>query len=750
MTIKNKKNWKKVFINTFLFLFTLFLGGIIYLIILAEDLPSLTKLRQFNPETVTKIMSTDGQLIKELYTFKRDVVPIGKIPRNLINALISMEDHRFYDHSGVSIRGILRAVIIDIVTMSRKQGASTITQQLARNMYDTIGFQKTITRKLKELLTAIQIEKTYTKSEIMELYLNSVYFGHGTYGVQTASKYYFGKNVNELNLNECATLIGLLPAPAHYSPVNHPEKANWRRNLVLSVMNRREYISDSEFEIVKSSPLSEKTDTEDLGHAPYFSEYIRRELEKIDEELGINLYRDGLVIHTTLDMEIQKALEDAFLSGMDKNQSVLNNEFLNNKEKLENALKPSGFDIDSVKQILSNSKTIPGVLRNQFLVQGAAVVINPKNGYILGMIGGRQEDEYVDHFNRSVQAKRQPGSVFKPFIYLTALENKHKPTTQLLNQPLVKFIDDTTLWNPQNHDGSTGLLTTLRDGLRRSLNLVSVRVVQELVTPKEVKENAKLFGLTTNIRAFESIALGVSEVYPLEITSAYSVFANNGIYSRPFAITKIEDQYGSNMHEVIKKRIDDDYRLHRISYKEKENKEEKLKEIFSQFIPNSSEIKDEATIYLLRDMMRSVVDAGTGGALRWKYKFKRPAAGKTGTTDSKTDAWFVGYTPQIAMGVWVGVDDPSVSLGEKQFGSVAALPIWAKAIKQIYAVKGYPEEDWERPDGIVELEICTETYEKTTRWCPGDTRMTEIFMTDNQPKGACSKHQSPFSRFQDE
>ncbi len=717
MKTKKISTWKKVFINTFLCLFTLFLGGIIYLIILSEDLPSLDELRTFNPETVTKIMSADGQLIKELYTFKRDVVPIGRIPRDLINALISMEDHRFYAHPGVSIRGILRAVVIDILTMSRKQGASTITQQLARNMYDTIGFKKTVTRKLKELLTAIQIERTYTKSEIMELYLNSVYFGHGTYGVQTASKYYFGKDVDDLNLNECATLIGLLPAPAYYSPINHPEKANWRRNLVLSVMTKREYISESEYNKISSSPLSEKVAGEDPGRAPYFSEYIRRELEKIDEDLKINLYKDGLVIHTTLDMEIQKALEGAFLSGMEKNQKVLNSEFLEDQERLENALTQSGFDMDSIKQILSEGTTIPGILRNQFLVQGAAVVINPKNGHILGMIGGRQEDEYVDHFNRSVQAKRQPGSVFKPFIYLTALENGYKPTTQLLNQPLVKFIDDTTLWNPQNHDGSTGLLTTLRDGLRRSLNLVSVRVVQELVTPDAVKENAKLFGLTTNIRAYESIALGVSEVYPLEITAAYSVFASNGIYSKPFAITKIEDRYGRSKRD---------------------------------FFPESREIKDESTIYLLRDMMRSVVDAGTGGALRWKYKFKRPAAGKTGTTDSKTDAWFVGYTPQIAMGVWIGVDDPSISLGNEQFGSVAALPIWAKAINQIYEVKEYPEEDWEIPDGIVELEICTETYEKTTRWCPGDTRMTEIFIIQNQPKSLCSKHQSPFSRFRDE
>jgi len=333
----------------------------------------------------------------------------------------------------------------------------------------------------------------------------------------------------------------------------------------------------------------------------------------------------------------------------------------------------------------------------------------------LGMIGGRQENEYADHFNRSVQAKRQPGSIFKPFIYLTALEQRYKSTTQLLNQPIQICLDEACKdrWNPQNHDGSTGGLTTLRDGLRKSLNLISVRIVQELVTPSDVKTNAHMMGISTYVPPYESIALGVSDVIPLEIASSYSAFSYNGILTTPMAITQIEDRYG----RVIKK-----------------------------YEPILQEVKNESLIYLTRDLMRSVVDSGTGGSLRWKYKFNQPAAGKTGTTDSKTDAWFAGFTPHLTMVVWIGVDDPAISLGEKQYGSQAALPIWGRSIKEIYDEKGYPTEDWEKPDGIIEIEICKDSFENVSKWCPKSSRMKEIFLDNAKPGRECTVHPNPFSR----
>ena len=730
-----RTTWRQALINSFLLLFAGALCVIIYLIILAGDLPSLSELQRFNPDSVSKIVSADGELIHELYIHKREIVRIGEVPKDLLNLLISMEDTRFFQHSGISIRGIMRALMVDILTMSTKQGASTLTQQLARNMYNTIGFRKTINRKLREFLTAIQIERTYTKSEIMELYLNSVYFGHGTYGAQAAAKHYFGKSVSELTLDECAILVGILPAPAPYSPISHPERALQRRDLVLNVAYSRGFIDSTRLQSSLQLPLAKKDHPEAAGIASYFAEHVRRELELVDEELGVNLYKDGLIIHTTLNMDVQRALFNAFTDGIEANQETLFSEYKHDRDKLNHALSLVPYDQDSVLTILEHEgdfipveerKTfadsiqhlIPSVLRNQFLVQGAAIALDPKTGHILAMIGGRQEDEYADHFNRATQAVRQPGSVFKPFIYLTALENNFRPTTQLLNQPIQVCLDEACKdkWNPQNHDGSTGGLTTLRDGMRRSLNLISVRIVQELISPRQVKSNARLFGITTPIDEVEAIALGSSGVIPLEITAAYAAFANNGIYTRPLSITRIEDRYG----RVIK-----------------------------SFTTESREVKDEALIFLTRDLMRSVVDNGTGGSIRWKYKFNRPAAGKTGTTNSKADAWFVGYTPQIALGVWVGMDNPAISLGKRQFGSQAALPIWARAMREIYKILELPKADWTQPEGIERIEICTDSYELASQWCPTDSRKYEYFLSTAKPRRSCPEHSNPFNRFQD-
>ena len=708
--------------NTFLFFLAVGICIFIYLLILSRDLPSLEELEKFDPETVSKVYSADGVLLKQLFTHKRDVVTISKIPKHLRESLLVMEDRDFFEHSGFSFKGIARALFVDLITLSTRQGASTITQQLARNMYNIIGFEKTITRKLKEALTAIQIERTYTKSEILEMYLNSVYFGHGTYGVQAASKFYYGKNISEISMDEGALLVGMLPAPARYSPVNHPERAVSRRNLVITQLRKEGYLSSEDAESFSALPLAQKKHDIYEGIAPYFTEYVRRELEKKDEDLGVDLYQDGLIIYTTLDTRIQTSLDENFQNQMIKNQKILADELRNDPLRLKQIMELTKIEKDTILTFLESDSLIPVKYREQLLVEGAAVVLDTETGHILGMIGGRQEDEYQDHFNRATQAKRQPGSVFKPFIYMSALEQGHKPTTQLLNQPLVMFIDDTTQWNPQNHDGSTGLLTTLRDGLRRSLNLISVRIVQELIKPIDVKRNAKKFGLTTPIRAFDAIALGTSEVIPLEITSAYAAIANNGIYTKPVPITRIENRHG----KVIWR-------------SELEQKE----------------VKDESNVYLIRDLMKSVVDRGTGGSIRWKYKFNSPAAGKTGTTDSKADAWFVGFTPQITMGVWVGMDDPAVSLGSKQFGSSAALPIWAKTMKDIYDTGNYysdlkeitelePNLNWIIPDGISELEICSETFDKPTQYC---TRTKEKFLKQFQPRRTCRKHTSPFSRF---
>ena len=718
---------KRIIINSIFISFVFLIAIISYLFFLSKDLPSLDELQKFNPEQVTKIISSDDVVIKKLFTHKRDMIDISSVPLNLRNALLCMEDRNFYEHNGINIKGIFRAIIINLASMSTKQGASTLTQQLARNMYNDlskkykIGSKKTIVRKLKEFITAIKIEQTYTKSEILELYLNSVYFGHGNYGIQSASIYYFSKDASDLTLDESAILIGLLPAPAIYSPVNHPERILKRRNLVLKVMLNQGYLINEEYELAIEKDISIQVAKYDNSLAPHFSEHIRRKLEKIDDSLNVNLYKDGLVVKTTLNSEVQNILNENFNEVMNVNQKVLNKEILNNNPRLKKLARDFNIDIDSLKNILKNNLEIPKNMRKKLLVQGAGIVVNPKNGNILGMIGGRTEDVYLDHFNRATQAKRQPGSVFKPFIYYSALENGAMPCTQLLNQPLVFFIDDTTRWNPQNHDGSTGLLTSLRDGIRRSLNLISVRIVQELITPLDVKKTAEKFGVRSKVKAVDAIALGVSEVYPLDMAMSYSVIANDGVLHKPLMISSITDSDGRSLktYDTI-----------------------------------SEEVADEKTIYILRDMMKSVIDKGTGGSLRWRYKFYNPAAGKTGTTNSKTDAWFVGFTTDIAIAIWVGLDDPSMKLGSKQYGSKAALPIFAKTIKDIYDLGEYEfngekiildsKSDWDIPDGILQKNVCNESCCLATDWCES---YNEYFLEDNMPLEKCEEFSNPLFRF---
>ena len=389
--------WKNFFLSTFLIIISSVIIVVVYLFNLSASLPSINELNKYNPEQVSKIVSADNIVIKKLYTHKRDMVDISNIPKHLTHALIVMEDRDFFTHYGINVKSIIRALIVDILSFSTKQGASTLTQQLARTMYTNkdakyyIGQSKRIDRKLKELITAIKIERTYTKSEILELYFNSVYFGHGTYGIQAASVYYFGKDVSEITVDESALLIGLLPAPAIYSPINHPERAIKRRNLVLNVMHNNEYLSKEVYDISISKSIPVRNIDYDNSLAPYFSEYIRRELEQIDNDLNINIYEDGLNINTTLDMSIQNILENSFNESMKYNQKIFNESILNNKKKLNKVSKALNISIDSLKIILNDDSIIPQNFRSKLLVQGAALVIDPKHGHILGMIGGRNE-----------------------------------------------------------------------------------------------------------------------------------------------------------------------------------------------------------------------------------------------------------------------------------------------------------------------------------------------------------------------
>ena len=700
---------KKIICRCLILIAVGMLGVLSIILILSRDLPSLEQLENYDPDLVTRIYSADGKVLNELFVQKRVFIELDKIPEHMQYAVVSSEDRRFFDHWGLSMRSIARAVMINTLSLSYRQGFSTLTQQLARNLYKSVGFEDSILRKVKEMITAIQIERTYTKDEILEMYLNTVHFGHGTYGVEAATKRFFGKESKYLTIDESALLVGLLPAPASYSPIHHPDRAIRRRNTVLRLMRDQGYIGKGEHEENRARTLETVLEVPKRGTAPYFTEYVRRVLEKQDTELGINIYRDGLKIYTTLDSRLQTIAEDAVLKTVKDDQERLNKRLYKNREEFEDLAYLTIYEEDSIKMMLAGEGQLYKDLRDKLLVQSAFVALDPNTGGILAMVGGRPD--YHDQYNRAVQAKRQPGSVFKPFVYTTALDNGYPVTEQLLNQPVVLNIqnmDGTWVkWKPQNYDGSTGGLTTFREGLRKSMNLISVRMVQQDIAPADqVKQTAKRMGINTDIRAVDAIALGTSEVFPIEMVSAYSALSNMGVYSKPFAITKIEDRYGN---------------------------------IIKEYYPDRKEVLSEETAYLMTSLMQTVMDRGTGGSARWKYKFNRPAAGKTGTTQGWSDAWFVGFTPQIAAGCWFGVDDFKVPLGPGQDGIKAALPAWARFMKAAHDTLGFPVEKFARPSGIEDSEICSVTKKLPLPACPVET---EIFKSGTEPTQKCKVHRT--------
>jgi penicillin-binding protein 1A len=668
----------------------------------SKDLPSIEQLQNINPELITRIFSADGEVLQELYTQHRIYVTNEKIPQAMRDAVIAIEDSRFTDHWGLSLRDFSRAIILDVLTLSKKQGASTLTQQLARILYESIGFEKTITRKIKELLTALQIERMYSKAEIAEMYINHSWMGSGVYGVQAAAKQYFDKSSEELTVDECALLAGIIQNTRRYSPIERPMAAFQRRNLVLLRMYEQGYLSQEDYALYRNAPLQVLRPDPPKTIAPYFVEQVRRWLQEEDEKLGIDIYRDGLSIYTTLDTKIQEAANAAFDQHLAVQQNKLNERLLSNPKEIEAIITDTTTTVEQVQAMIRGEIPMDPALRYSLVVQGALIALETSTGRILAMIGGRDYQE--SEFNRATQAKRQPGSVFKPIVYATAIDNGFPITTQLLNQPIVVYLEGGEIWRPHNFDYSTGGLTTFREGIRRSLNLVSARVVQELISPKSVVETARRMHLTTYIPAVDAIALGSAAVIPQEITSAYSIFANHGIWVEPIAVTRIEDRYGNTI---------------------------------ASYTPRQEYVFSEDVAYLVTDLLVTNIKRGTGGSASWKYGFRLTAGGKTGTTNDASDAWFVGYTPYMVAGVYVGVDNPSVSLGPNETGAKAALPIWARFMRDAHKEKGWRGKPFERPENIISVEICKETKLLPSEFCPVET---EIFIKGTEPSEHCQIH----------
>ncbi|MBS1261768.1 MAG: Penicillin-binding protein 1A [Calditrichaeota bacterium] len=726
-----RSSWKRVV----LFAGVVALAGIIAILIAARlystDLPSLEQLETYNPRLVTRVLGRDGAVIKEFYTEKRVQVPLDSLSPHLIDAVLATEDQRFYKHWGVDPFGVARAAMVNIASLSTEQGASTLTQQLARNLY--LHMRQTLKRKIREAITAVQIERTYTKDEILSMYFTQMYFGHGAYGAESAARLYFGKSAKELTLPEAALLVGLLKAPNNYTPLRYPEKAKRRRNIVLALMRDAGYISELECRRAARSEIVLARDTgDDLGEAPYFSEWVRQDLERLEDKYGFDYYRDGLTVHTTLDPELQRLAEaavDSHITGWQaefERTRARGNVFDHFVAGFSDSLLARGFRgdyllrhpdgdsaaladalRDSAKVIaraaMRDSALVDSVIEDRFQVQVAFIAIDPLTGDVLAMIGGR--DFRTSKFNRAVQAARQPGSVFKPFVYTTAVDNGIYGNHRVMNMVQPVLLDDGTWWRPENYDiTNRGEYVTLRKALRRSLNNVTVRLVagEERVVPiRAVIQTAHRMGISTPLRAVPALALGASDVIPLDVTTAYSVLSAGGVRTEPRSITRIEDRNGQQIISIPIER---------------------------------AVVLSEETAAIMTDMLSDVINRGTGGSVRWKFKFYAPAAGKTGTTNNFNNAWFAGFTPRITAVVWLGFDDPQVSLGPGQAGSRAALPIWAMFMKWAYEQKGWEHSEFELPVGVVEVQVDEDTG---LRAGPLSSHVyTELFRRGDEPPAA--------------
>lgn len=671
----------------------------------SRDLPSIAQLEVYQPKLSTKVYSVDGKIIKEFFKERRTRVPFNQIPRNVVNALLATEDHRFYNHWGVDMIRFVKAAMVNTASLSSKEGFSSLTQQLARNLY--FDPEKRLSRKIKEILTAIQIEKTYSKNEIIEMYLTHMYFGLDAYGIQSAAKNFFGKDAEELTLLESAYLIGHLQAPSFY--VKNPEAADRRKTVVLKRMLDCGFISKKEYDETKVQKvvLTSKRDEEIVGMAPYFSENVRQELEALQDSLKFNIYEDGLNVYTTLDTRAQRAAEDAYAQtvkerflGLDRfGASVVRD---NAKPYLTRYLQREGVDAETIASLLKSPRKVDSLCKFYGTVQASLVSIDPTNGHILAMIGGRDFNRFK--LNHVTQIARQPGSTFKPFLYTVAIDNGYSPAFKLLNQDVVLIMEDGKRWTPQNYDGKRGGPTTLRDALARSLNLVAIRLMQEIVPPQQVVAYAQKMGIQTPLMPVDALALGVSDVIPLQIVSAYGVFANKGIRVEPVSILKIEDRDGN---------------------------------ILYQHIPKYKEVLSAETAYIMADMMKSSIEYGTGKWAR-SYGFDRPAGVKTGTTQKWSDGWYIGFTPQMVTGVWVGFDTYEFNLGSKNPGEVTAAPVWGRYMANAHKDMELPVVDFEMPPGVVRLEICEESGQLSNTICP--KKIKEVFNAKFQPTDNCTLH----------
>lgn len=691
------KTKKRIILSVLTTFFILFLiAAFVFFDYVTSGLPSLEQLENPKPQLASNVFSADGELIGQYFRQNRIEIDLKDIPPEFVDALIATEDRKFFDHWGVDLERLFKAMIKTIF-LGRREGASTITQQLSKNLYGFWSGRESefdvYVRKIREWITAVQIERNYTKQEILEMYFNISYFGRGAYGIEMASRTYFNKSVNQLNLKEMSLFVAMLKSPVLYDPIRRYNNAIQRRNLVLYNMVQTGHLSSDRYEQLKEDPIDLKVEETAEGFqsnsAPHFIEYVRQQLSRMAQNYGFDLYEDGLTIYTTLDTKMQNIAVNAVQSHLEEYQDLFDrrwnwnrnrkafNEILDReiKKRMQYVSAPTREEKNKVYERLSkNVAFVDSVQQFYQRIEAGFVCMDVKNGEIKAMVGGRDQN-FKYGLNHVTQIKRQPGSAFKPIVYTVAIENGLYPAYPILNQPF-----DYEGWEPQNFDKGTSGFVPLRDALRRSLNLVSGRlIIEDHVKLWQVGRYADRMGIKSKLDLYPAISLGASEVTPLELTSAFATIANHGIYNEPIAILRIEDKDGI---------------------------------LIDNFASDAREAIPEETAYIISDMLQTVVDAGTGARIRSQFQFTRPAGGKTGTTQDFADAWFVGYTAQYAAGVWIGFDDRRVTFtGNYGQGSQAALPVWGRFMKDVYDEFEIPVEDFPMPDNgnVTRVNFCSES-----------------------------------------
>ena len=663
---------------------TAFVIGFLYaswaLVCRAGACPSVDVLDEYQPRQTSKLFAADGRFIAELGLERRTLLKLDQIPPLVRNAFIDVEDKRFYQHAGVDFMRVPGALLADIKKRSFAEGFSTITMQLARNIFpERLSREKSLVRKLKEAKVARAIEAKYSKDKILELYLNQIALGNQSFGVETAAQRYFGKSARDLNLAEAATLAGLPKAPERYNPRRSPDRAIQRRNTVIEIMRSQGAIGDAEASLASAYPLQLARKSEAGDVAPYFVEWVRQQLEA---QFGQRLYEQGLKVYTTLDVDLQSAAERA----------------LENQLKAVESGRYGAYNHTTFESYMSKSASRAGeaLAANSPYLQGAFVAMDPRTGAVRALVGGRDFDD--SKFNRAIQALRQPGSTFKPIVYADAVQNGRPPSYIVDDSPVSVPQSGGGVWTPQNYDGKFEGPMPMRRGLYQSRNIVAIKVGMELGEPSVI-DMARKFGITTPIPPYPSIHIGAADVYPIEMIAAYSAFATLGTRSSPTSIVRVENAKGDVLWEPTAVRA-----------------------------PVMSPEESWLMVSMMKDVVQRGTAAGSVGA-----QFRIPAGGKTGTTNDGADVWYIGYTSDLVAGVWMGLDKPAKIKSNAQGGLLAA-PAWTAFMNEVYRRKPAPP-DWPRPEGIVVRQIDPVSGMLAGPGCSGS--VNEFFIVGTDPTQPC-------------